>query len=107
MCDTVAVGVNDCEEVGSGGLDERFISDRVVCFAAKSAGASLLRCRNPMRRHFVHDCLPRSLSHFWIVGCEISTSEIEIERRLSMRFVHRILEALGFASFRCAKRSLV
>ena len=22
MCDTVAVGVNDCEEVGSGGLDE-------------------------------------------------------------------------------------
>ena len=42
MCDTVAVGVNDCEEVGSGGLDERFIADGIVCFASKSAGASLL-----------------------------------------------------------------
>jgi hypothetical protein len=46
MCDTVAIGVNDCEEVGSGGLDELFISDRIICFAAKSAGASFLRRRN-------------------------------------------------------------
>src|SRR6266853_737856 len=53
MCDTVAVGVNDCEEVGSGGLDERFIADGMVRFAAKTAGASLLRCRNSMGRHFI------------------------------------------------------
>ena len=33
------VGVNDCEEVGSGGLDERFIADGMVRFAAKTAGA--------------------------------------------------------------------
>src|SRR5205807_218814 len=60
MCDTVAIGVNDCKEVGSGGLDERFISDRIVCFASKSAGASLLRCRNSVRRHLVHYGLPGS-----------------------------------------------
>src|SRR5258708_2532727 len=29
MCDTVAVGVNDYKKVGSGGLDERFTSDRI------------------------------------------------------------------------------
>src|SRR4030081_407414 len=79
MCDTVAVGVNDYEKVGSGGLDERFSSDRIVCFASKSAGTAGLSCRNSMRRHFVHDCLPGSLRHFWIVGGEISASEIEIE----------------------------
>src|SRR5437016_4068995 len=65
MCDTVAVGVKDCEEVCSGGLDERFISDRIVCFAAKSARASFLRYWNSMRRHFVHDCLPTSVRHLW------------------------------------------
>src|SRR5437667_8655931 len=72
MCDTVAVGVNDFEEVGSGGLDERVISDRIVCFASKSPGASLLRCRNSMRCHFIHYRLPCSLRHFWIVRREVS-----------------------------------
>src|SRR5438876_11474635 len=90
VSDTVAVGVNDCEEVGSGGLDERFISDRIVCFASKASRASLLRCRDSVRRHFVHDRLPGSLGHLWIVGGEISTSEIKVERWVSMRFVHRI-----------------
>ncbi len=90
MCDTVAVGVNDYEKVGSGGLDERFSSDRIVCFASKSAGTAGLSCRNSMRRHFVHYRLPGSLRHFWIVGGEISTGKIEIECRLAMRFVHRI-----------------
>ena len=41
MCDTVAVGVNDYEKVGSRGLDERFTSDRIECFASKSARATL------------------------------------------------------------------
>src|SRR5437667_9219296 len=71
MCDTVAVGVNDCEEVGSGGLDERFISNGVVSFTPKSTSASLLRRRNSMRGHFVHHGLPGSLRHFWIVGREV------------------------------------
>ena len=107
MCDAVAVGVNDCEEVGSGGLDDRFISDRIVCFAAKSSGASLLRCRNSMGRHFIHHGLPVSLSHFWIVCGEVGASQTEIEGRLPMRFVHGIQEAFGFASLACAKRSLL
>ena len=90
MCDTVAVGVNDCEEVGSGGLDERFIADGVVRFAAKTSRTPGLSGWNSMRGHFVHHGLPSSLRHFWVVGREIRTSEIEIERRLAMRFVHRI-----------------
>src|SRR6266513_1508745 len=61
MSDTVAVGVNDFEEVGSGGLDERFISDRIVCFASKSTSASLLRRWDSMCCHLIHHCLPRSL----------------------------------------------
>ena len=90
MCDTVAVGVNDCEQVGSGGLDERFISDRIVCFAAKSSGASILRRRNSMRSHFIHHGLPGSLRHFRIVSREVGASEIEIQGGLAMRFIHRI-----------------
>jgi hypothetical protein len=78
MCDTVAVGVNDCEEVGSGGLDERFISDRIVRFASKSLGTAGLSCRNSMGRHFVHDRLPGSLRHLWVVRSEICASEIEV-----------------------------
>src|SRR5439155_7876782 len=107
MCDTVAVGVKDCEEVCSGGLDDRFISDRIVCLAAKSSGASLLRCRNSMGRHFIHHGLPVSLSHFWIVCGEVGASQTEIEGRLPMRFVHGIQEAFGFASLACAKRCLL
>ena len=90
MCDTVAIGVNDCEDVGSGGLDERFISDRMVRFAAKRSRASLLRCRNSVGGHFFHHALPGSLRHVWIVGGEVSASDIEVEGWLAMRFVHRI-----------------
>jgi hypothetical protein len=90
MCDTVAVGVNDCEEVGSGGLDERFISDRIVCFASKSSRASLLRRRNSMRSHLIHHSLPGSLRYFWIVSREVGASEIEIQGWLAMRFIHCI-----------------
>src|SRR5207302_11040623 len=86
------VGVNDCEEVGSGGLDERFIADGMVRFAAKTAGASLLRCRNSMGRHFIHHGLPVSLSHFWIVCGEVGASQTEIEGRLPMRCVHGVRE---------------
>ena len=106
MCDTVAVGMNDCEEVGSGGLDERFISDRIVCFAAKTSGASLLRCRNSMRCHLVHHGLPGPLRHSRIVRGEVGTSEIEIEGRLPTRFVHRMKQALAFTPVVRSKRSL-
>ena len=37
---------------------------------------------------------------------EVGTSEIEIERRLPMRFVHGIQEPFGFASVVCAQCSL-
>src|SRR5438876_10553052 len=107
MCDTVAVGVNDCEEVGSGGLDERFIADGMVRFAAKTAGAPDLGRWNSVRCHFVHHGLPGPLRHSWIVRGEVGTSEIEIEGRLPMRFVHRIQQSFGFASLACAKRSLL
>ena len=90
VSNAVSVCVNDCEEVGSGGLDERFISDWIVSFATKSSGGSLLRCRNSMRCHFIHHRLPGPLRHFGIVRREICASEVEIECWLSMRFVHRI-----------------
>ena len=48
-----------------------------------------------MRRHFVHDCPPSSLRHFRIVRGEISASDIEIQRRDAMRFIHRVKQALG------------
>ena len=53
-----------------------------------------------MCRHFVHHRLPGPLSHFRVVGCQISTSEIEIEGRLPMRFVHRIQAAVRLRVYR-------
>src|SRR5712691_9046204 len=103
MCDTVAVGVNDCEEVGSGGLDEWFISDRIVCFASKSSGTAGLSYRNSMRGHFVHHRLPGPLRHFRVVRGEVSASEIEVHGWFPMRFVHRIQQPFGFASLTAAK----
>src|SRR5581483_411315 len=90
VSDTVAVGVNDCEKVGSGGLDKRFISDGIVCLAAKASRTAGLGGWNSMCRHFVHHCLPSSLCHFRIVRCEISASEIEVKRWLPVRLVHRV-----------------
>src|SRR5206468_2083932 len=90
VSDTVSVGMNDGEQICAGGLHERIVADRIVGLAAKPTSATLLCCRNSMRRHFVHDCLPGSLRHLWIVGGEISASEIEVQGWLAMRFVHRI-----------------
>ncbi len=87
-------------------MDELFIPDGIVRFAAKSSRASLLGCRNSMRCHLVHYRLPSSLRHFWIVGREVSASEIEVQGWLAMGFVHRIQQPFGFASVVSAKRSL-
>ena len=60
-----------------------------------------------MRGHFVHHCLPCSLRHFWIVCREVSTSQIEVKRWLTVRFVHRVQQAFCFASVAGAKGSLL
>src|SRR5262249_35702020 len=107
MCGTVTVGVNDCEDVGCGGLDERLISNGMVCFASKSSGASFLCCRNSVRGQFIHQSLPCSLRHSWFVCCEVGPSEVEVESWLPVRFIHRVQQSFGFASVARAKRSLL
>ncbi len=107
VSNAVPVCVDDSEQVCARCLDERFATNWIVRFAAKSPRAPLLRCRNSVRRHFVHHCLPGALCHFWIVGGEVSTSDREIDGRLPVGFVHRIEQAFGFAPVSCAKRPLL
>ena len=90
MSDTVPVRVNDGEKIFSGRLDKRFIANGVICFAAKTSRTASLSGWNSVRCHFVHHCLPGSLRHFRIVCGEVCTRKIEIERGLTMRFVHRV-----------------
>ena len=48
-----------------------------------------------MRRHFIHHGLPGPLRHFRVVCGEVSASEVQVERWLPMRFVHRVKQPLG------------
>src|SRR5260370_42491103 len=87
MRHTISVSVDDREQIFAGGLDKRFAANGVVGSAAKSTSASLLRGWNSVGCHFIHHGLPRSPRHFWIVRGEVSASEVEVESRLSVRFV--------------------
>src|SRR5215468_541849 len=60
VSDTVPVRVNDGEQIFAGCLDERFIADWLVRFAAKTARTSGLSGWNSMGCHFVHHRLPGS-----------------------------------------------
>src|SRR5437667_4418662 len=106
MRHTISVGVDNCEQIFPGRLHERFIADWVVCFAAKTSRAPDLRRWNSMGRHFIHHGLPGTLRHFWIVCRKVGASEIEIQGRLAIGFVHRIEQAFGLTSLGCAKCSL-
>lgn len=107
MSNTVSVCMNHGEQIFTGCLHEWFIANWIVRFAAKSASASLLRRWDSVRRHFIHHSLPSSLCHFWIVGRKVSTSKIEVERRLPVRFIHRVKHAFSLALVRCAKGLLL
>ena len=103
----VSVCMEDREHVGGGRLGERFGADRIIGLAAKTSGASLLGRRNAVRGHFIHHGLPRPARHLRIVRDQICASEIEIQSRLAMRFVHRIQQPFCFASFGRAKAALL
>ena len=107
MSDTVPVRVDDGEEIFASRLHERFIADGIVRFAAKTSRTAGLGRRDSMGCHLVHDSLPSSLRYSRIMCGEICAREIEIEPWFTVRFVHRMKQAFGFASFRCAERSLL
>lgn len=103
----VSVRVQDCQQLCRGRLNQRFVADWVVRLAFESSGAASLRRRNSVRRHFVHHRLPSPGGHRRIVRREIRASQVEIDRRRSVRLVHRIEQAFGFAFVARAKRALL
>src|SRR5438094_8215859 len=87
---TVSVGMNNGEKIFTRGLHHRFVANRIVRLAAETSRAASLGGRNSMRSQLVHDGLPGSLRHSWIMCGEIRASGIEIERCFAMGFVHSI-----------------
>jgi hypothetical protein len=103
MGNAVSVRVDDGEQICARCLDDGFISDRVVRFAAKTTCAPMLRRWNSVRCHFVHHGLPGAVRHVRIMRGKVGAGQIEIEGRLSMRFVHRIQQPFSFVPIACAE----
>ena len=102
----ISVRMNNGEQIFTGRLDERFVANGVVGFAAKAPRAPDLRRWNSMSCHFIHHGSPSSPRHFGVVRREVGASEIKIEGRLPLRFIHRVEQAFGFASMARSEGSL-
>ncbi len=102
----ISVRMNNGEQIFTGRLDERFVANGVVGFAAKAPRAPDLRRWNSMSCHFIHHGSPSSPRHFRIMCSEVGASEIKIEGRLPLRFIHRVEQAFGFASMARSERCL-
>src|SRR5438477_13206744 len=98
MPNAIAVGVKNGEQLSGRCLHDRAMAERIVGFAAKRSRTALLSRRNAVRGHFIHDLLPCPRSHPGIMRREISASQAKVERRLTVRLVHRVEQPLGLSA---------
>ena len=78
----------DGQKILGGRFDERFCADRIIRLAPHRPRTALLRRRDAVLRHFIHDALPGARTKPRVVGGQIRPAKGEIEDGLLVRLVH-------------------